>query len=164
MPNYSEGVFLGTIERWGLGESKTGTPYFFLEFNIVSQASEGKWNPIAHSEKRTVFMYLSEGAMEISLRQIGELGFIGDTLDQLMLPDDRKINVQFECKHEVYDNKPREKWTVYGARRTMEHKPIEGNVIRALNAHWQKARPSARPMIPPPPSANNAPDDSSIPF
>lgn len=157
MPKYQPGIYLGEVHQWGLGESKNEnkTPYLYVAFKVTHQAGGGEWLPADVSEERTVFLWLSEKALDRTLQIIGDMGFVGDDLSKLDLPGDKR-QVQFECKEETYDNKVREKWEVYG-NRSIEHKALEGNAVRALNAHWQKHKPSGRPTAaPPPPAQSNA--------
>lgn len=151
MPQYKAGHYLGSMKEWGLAESKNNKPYFYVDFEIQSVAGDGQWLPCDNMETRTLYLYLVEGAMDISLRQIGEMGFVGEDIDDLKIDPELRSNVQLVCDDDVYEGKRRERWSLPGNRQR-EHKRLEGNAVRALNAHWRKAKTPGKPTIPPPPT------------
>jgi hypothetical protein len=129
-PYYEEGVYRCEVVSQGLGESSTGTPQFVIRVKVLSELSGGEEVPV-NSYERTSYLYLSEKAIESSIKRLKVMGFAGTSFRQLDpnaqgFHDFSGTIIEMVCKHETYDGKDTEKWGV----RISESKPLE---IKAMD-------------------------------
>lgn len=119
------------------GDKKT--PTFCVDLAITHAASGNDWLPI-NEEKRTIFLYMSDGAWPYTQKDLEALGFNGD-FDKPTLSKADGIAVR--CVHELYQGKTKEKWSLVrdGER---EKKPLAVDQKRLLAQRWKTATASTR--------------------
>lgn len=144
-PFYDTGAYVGEIINQGLGESKTGTPFFFLKVKILGTPDDNSYIPVTQEYERTVYFYLSEKAMENTVENLTHLGFTGKSLSQLDLDHKEKISfvgnqVDLYCQHEEYKGDWNEKWNL---SRILEVQKIEPKKLRQLDALFGKSLKTA---------------------
>lgn len=144
-PYYDTGAYVGEIINQGLGESKTGTPYFFLKVKVLGTPDDNSYVPAAQQYERTVYFYLSEKAMEGTVENLKSLGFDGKSLAQLDTDHPQAISFignqqDLYCNHEEYNGEWREKWNL---SRILEVQKIEPKKLRQLDALFGKSLKTA---------------------
>lgn len=133
------------------GERKT--PTFCIDLTVTHVADSGDWRGITE-EKRTLFMYMSEGAWPYTQKDLERLGFNGD-FDKPELSQRAHEGFEVRCAHEEYNGKTREKWSL-AREGDREKKPLAKDQARVLAARWKTATQAAKPatgMPPAPPKA-----------
>lgn len=168
MPRFEPGAYYmqGPLSL-GVAKSKNkGTPYLWIAGDITQVADNGGWSPVAQAEQRQVDLYLSDGAMPITQRQLEPLGFNGD-LTNPSLSAEKMNGIIVYCTHEDYNGKPQERWSLDGGGRKRENVAADANEIRRLNALWRSSKaagpvaptmpPPAAPTMPPPPTGDEIP-------
>lgn len=143
----------------GVGESDKGTPYFWIEGD-VAQTADGQ--QVLHPERRTIFAYLSDAARGYTMNKLERLGFNGDFENPALSVIEADGGIWAECRHEVYEGSPREKWELPGG--SIRHAALDADMIRKLNAIWrsrhQQPAAPARPAASKPPAAKPPPSPS----
>jgi hypothetical protein len=140
-PYYDVGAYVGEVINQGLGESKTGTPFFYLKVKVLGTPDNEGYVPAAQQYDRTVYFYLSEKSMENTVENLKALGFNGSSLAQLD-PDHAKAvsfignQVDLYCQHEEYNGDWKEKWNL---SRVLAVQTIEPKKLRQLDALFGKS-------------------------
>lgn len=161
-PYYPQGVYIGRVVRQELGtSSKKGTPQFSVTFEIVDALDPGG-NPIGVTQtyERSVFLYLTEKAMEIALDALKTLGFNKASLkfldpNNVGFCDFTGKEVELYCKHEEYEGDERERWSINSPREAKVSKPVDSADLRKLDALFGKALKSQAAPEPQPDSDFN---------
>lgn len=171
---YAQGKYKATIEKWGLGESKTvnettgvKTPCVFFVF-IPQQfydKTTGEWQTVDAAYERRIDMWISENTIEFVSRDLNKLGYPHDTFDQLEMTHPKKHDfygqeIEVQCKHDSYtDNKSGqkkegEKWSLAfegGSAPTPD--ALESRGVRKLNSLFGKQLKQYRQDAKPEPAA-----------
>lgn len=170
MPKFEPGAYYMTGIELGTGQSTNkGTPYLYIKGIISQQAKDGGWTPVASPEVRQIELYLSGGAMPITMRQIEPLGFNGD-FDNPAFAADKMAGLVVYCEHEAGQKGGSfEKWALeQRGSFTKENKPLDSKAVRDLNARWRAAKGgAAAPKLAPPPAPSagpKPPTGDEIPF
>ena len=153
MPSLDKGYYWGKVKEFGTAESDKGTPYFFLTCEIVAVRVGQEYIDIA-PEERTVFIYLSDAAMQYSAPKLISIGFNGNFAAPDIGEDAKTNGVMLENEPETFDGKLREKWQLY-TQRGIEHKPLDNAGNRRLNALYKNeiAKGPVAPAPTPTPAA-----------
>lgn len=160
---YSEGNYWVKCVSQAMGASKNkGTPQFSLRVAIA-----GKVNPLAptgdliavESGERTLYMYITEGTAERLCEDLQRIGFDKDSFKFLNPANENFHNfcgVEFEayCKHEEYEGKTNEKWSIAFDRNAATAEPLEDKEVRKLDNLFgkflkKKSAPEAEKEPPP---------------
>ncbi len=155
MAKFMAGAYLMTHPiTVGAAKSATkGSPYVYVAGTISKVAHDGAWLDVESPEERQVDCYVTGGAIEITARQLGKLGFNGNFASPALDPGMIANGIIVYCNHEAQDNgKVYEKWSFeQGFKR--ENKPVNADEIRRLNEQYRAATakaavPKAAPAIP----------------
>ncbi|TAK94535.1 hypothetical protein EPO05_06240, partial [Patescibacteria group bacterium] len=155
---FAEGLYSGLRVGQGLGESKDKkTPYVYVEFEIRHIAVNGNWRPVPSPEKRTVMMYLTDGAWPSTCQKLDSLGFKGDLKNPQFDEATANQGVELRCRHEPYTNpntgktRTNEKWELEGWGE-QSHSPISDlSKLDVFAARYRQEK--ANTGAPPPPMA-----------
>jgi hypothetical protein len=178
-PFYEIGRYACKVTNQALGEAKTGTPQFILQFTVmgkVDPSDPSRYIPGAAQYERTHYRAITDKTIQYFLEDLKILGFKGASFKELdpsnsNFHDFRGQDVDMWCGHENgQDGKPREKWGVARVGSTLEVKPIEPKKLRDLDNLFGKqlktlsATPGTRPA-----PVNAAPPameitDDDVPF
>lgn len=148
----SAGTYFGHLVGNGVSETKNGTPFVWLEYDItyVMNDSTGQWEKCDRC-KRSVDLYLSEKAMPFSNDKLNAIGFNGDFGNMQFDPQKTSEGTQLVCKHESGANgNMYEKWDFPFAG--SERKPAGTDLIRQLNAKYRQYQQPKPPQAKPTPS------------
>lgn len=143
-PFYREGNYRLRVTKQALGvSSKSETPQFVLTAKVIGEYDGDNLENVTQEYERTIFMYLTENAMPYVIEQLAILGFGGTSFKQLNPEAPGAVNfvgTEFDgfCKHETYQNSPREKWGMSLGKSTMDVKPLESSKVRDLDALFGK--------------------------
>ena len=164
---YEPGNYFGQLKKWGLCEEQGKAPFVWLDFAISHFGRGGEWEVCADGV-RTVFLYVSDAAWPYTEEKLTRLGFNGNFGAGMDFSDAAKSDgVQLICKHELYQNKPREKWDLFREGGGMEHTEATPDTVRRLNAKWKlhtSPKPGDKPR-PPVPALRTGPiEDDEIPI
>lgn len=117
MPHFTEGKYLLFRPSIGTASTATGTPYLYVEgVPTHIQIGDG-WQETGASYTRTVYMFLTDKAMQYTLRKLEGLGFNGDFSNPRFGPQYNDY-VPVTCKYRSYTEresgevKTREEWDV----------------------------------------------------
>lgn len=166
---YKTGLHVGECigQFMGQSESEKQTPYFALKFKIVARVENEKECPVEAGE-RTVYLYLSEAALEMTIDAVTYLGFDKDSV-RFLNPDTQNFYnfagkvADLWCKIEEYKGQSKEKWSISLPRKPAT--PIDDKDMRRLDDLFGKAIKSRIPMAPrvqaPAASAEPAPEPKS---
>jgi hypothetical protein len=162
---YEPGTYWMERPVVGTAESKEKkTPYIYIEGNVTHKANGEQSTPVVTVERRTVFMYLSDGAWPYTVEKIEGLGFNGDFNMPKLAAVEQDGGLWVTCKHETYQGKTKERWDLPG--KGMEHTAPEADTIRKINAMYKmaKGKPSSKPAPPKPPEKPTGTDADGVPF
>ncbi len=150
-----QGRYKGDLEEavFGFTEGK-GTPEVTLRFGITEGAEPGS----AYVRLYLVPKGEPKTAEQIALEQLARIGFKGD-FTTMEFDTEKSAGVELVLKHEEYQGKPKEKWSIGGGYMPTQAAPDQA---RAYNAKWKAmfgAKPSTPPGRPaaPPPASRPAP-------
>ena len=135
----------------GQSDNDKKTPYFALKFNVRARVENDREIPVEPGE-RTVYLYLSEAALDMSVDVLAFLGYDKDSLKFLNPDVDGFYNfagkdVDLWCNLEEYQGKEKEKWSVSTPRKPVT--PIEDKELRRLDSLFGKAIKARRgPGVP----------------
>lgn len=159
---FDPGTYWMATPKMGLGESKNGTPYIYIEGDITHQANGSEHQPVVSPATRTVKLYVSDAAAPFTFDKLEKLGFNGD-LKNPRLSDQNAEGIWVQCDHETYEEKQKERWNLPGG--AMEHKTPTSDAIRKINAMYAARKgkataPKSAPKTKPPePVAATTEDD-----
>lgn len=142
MPRFDQGVYEDVeITAQGFSQTPTkGTPYFFLTFKIGQ-------------EDGTITFWLTDGAIDFSLRQLEQLGWDRRGFDSLepSNPGHHSFvgqRITVVNLHETRDGKTYDKFRIRGP--AAEKPVVESKALKALNAKFaSKLKPKAAAAAPP---------------
>jgi hypothetical protein len=151
--SYKSGLHVGecTGQLMGQSDNEKKTPYLALRFNIVARVENEREIPVEEAE-RTVYLYLSEAALDMAVDVISHLGYDKDSLKFLDPAQQGFFNFAGKrcdlwCKIEEWKGQPKEKWSVSLPRGPVI--PIEEKELRRLDSLFGKAIRSRRgPGVP----------------
>lgn len=129
-----EGYYWAKPVGGKLTTSGKNTPTFAVE--IVLEGTD---------DKRTLFLHCSDAAWPYTESKLQRMGWDGNA-DEMGFSAER---IECQCTHEVYNNKPREKWDI--AKEQSEFEPAADDVKRQILARWKggaaktKSKPDAAP-------------------
>lgn len=158
------GIYYGVPTEGVLCESNNKNPQFAVKFDVSKIANNGDWQDLPAPIERTVFVSLTDRAMEYSLDRLDKIGFNGDFSAPAFATD----GVNLLCKHDTYNGKTLEKWEIYTEGSGPQIKPVDDSVLRTVQAKFNAMRKNKRrnasvPVPPPEPAAATAEDDD-LPF
>jgi hypothetical protein len=140
---YKTGLHVGecTGQLMGQSENEKKTPYIALKFNIIARVENEQEYPVDAGE-RTVYLYLSEKALDMSVDVLTFLGYDKDSLKYLDPAQQGFHNFAGQrcdlwCKIEEYQGKQKEKWSISTPRGPVA--PIEEKELRRLDSLFGKA-------------------------
>lgn len=151
--SYKGGLYVGECTGQFTGQSESGkkSPYFALKFSIVARVENETEHNVDWGE-RTVYMYLSEAALPVTVDILSHLGYDKDSLkfldpNQQGFFDFTGKRCDLWCKLEEYNGQMKEKWSVSTPRPPVT--PIEDKELRRLDSLFGKAIRARRgPGIP----------------
>ena len=142
---YTTGGYIGRVVSQSLSESKQkGTPQFVLRVRIVAACDSVTTEaiPLAENQQheRSVYIYLTEKAMEMALKALKVLGFNRNSLKYLDPEieghqDLTGLEVPLYCKIEQYEGEDQERWSI---STPFESKPVEPSSLKRLDALFSK--------------------------
>lgn len=140
---YKTGLHVGecTGQFMGQSSSEKKTPFLGLKFNIVARV-ENEREITVESSERTVYLYLSEGALDMTVDAISHLGYDKDSL-KFLDPNQNGffnfagIRCDLWCKVEDWQGDSKEKWSISLPRKPIE--PPDEKEIRRLDSLFGKA-------------------------
>lgn len=146
---YDKGVYLATVQRQYMGQSKEkNTPYFALEVIIEARVFPGNDVQRVDRNPRTVYMYLTDATIEFVTEQ---LAFIGYDNSSLAFLDPEKPGfhnfegkeIELWCGHGTYKGETQEKWSISVPREPPA--PLDPKALRSLDALFGKAMRTKKP-------------------
>jgi hypothetical protein len=184
-PFYEVGRYACKVTSQALGEAKTGTPQFVLQFTVLGKVDPSdptRYLPAAAQYERTHFRAITDKTIKYFLEDLKILGFKGASFRELDpntpgFHDFRGLDVDMWCSYEDdQDGGKRERWAI--ARQGgggLEVKALEPKKLRDLDNLFGKAlkamhvpsnsapRASAALAVTPPDREYVATDDD-VPF
>jgi len=137
-----EGTYYALIKDSVATQSSPTNPQIAIKCNITMQAGATDWIEIAPLE-RTIFIHLSKKAQKYSKPKLQKLQFNG----HFESPAFGVQGMAVTCKHDLYENKLREKWElVDDGPGGFEPEPLDQNAAYQLNAWWQAEQAVAPPV------------------
>ena len=163
-PQYQRGAYPACeIISQALGEASTGTPQFSFRFRIPNTDDE-----------RTCYIALTEKTRDFAIEDLKRLGFSMNSLRYLDpnvagYQDFTGTFVDMYCKHDTYNSKTSEKWSISRPLGAVDVKPLETNKMRDLDNLFGRslkanAGPSQRPALKPQAAASLGIVDEDVPF
>jgi hypothetical protein len=170
-PYYNEGLHVGTVLGQGLSEAGTGTAQFLLRVKVLGEVTgdDGSYQPSDRQYERSIYMALTEKTRDFVVDNLKLLGFDGSSMAQLDLSHPKAVSfvgkqVDLWCKHDAYNGKTSEKWSLAMPRKEMES--LDAKKMRQLDSLFGKALAS-KPKSTKPEDENQDPTqitDDDIPF
>jgi len=161
---YKEGLHVGECIGQFMGQSDNDkkTPYVALKFKIVARVENDQEYGVDPGE-RTIYLYLSEGALPMTTEVLAFLGFDKDSVKYLNPEQQGFFDFTGQrrdlwCKIEEYQGKSKEKWNISTPRKAAT--PIDDKELRRLDSLFGKAiraqrGPSVPAAAPAPPAATS---------
>lgn len=162
--HYAEGRYFVKVLAQAMGKSKNkGTPEFSLRFMVLGMVDpENPDGDLIGCSKfeRTMYMYITDKTAERLCEDLQRIGFEKDSFkflnpDQIGFHDFKDSEFEAFCKHELYEGKAQEKWSIAfaGARPLVAAQPLDDKGIRELDnlfgKHLKKAaKPEPAKMVP----------------
>jgi len=146
---FEPGLYRARLLSHTLGENDKGTLELRLPFNVLGVYDEaGELQESEDRPERTLYLYLTPATIGTAeqpghaARQLHQLGFDDEILDRLdhNRPDAHDFvgqEVDLVCKHEDYNGKTKERWSLKGERRELA--AADKSAFAALNGHWRGA-------------------------
>lgn len=149
MASFAQGMYWMSNVRIGLGESDNvnKTPFVYLKGDITHQDSGGQTQAVLQPAERTVFLYLSDGAMPYTIEKLDKLGFNGD-FARPAISQESQSGIWVECSHDLYKGKTKEQWNLPHEGGSFEPQALTNDAVRALNAKYRQmkgGKPAAGP-------------------
>lgn len=173
---YQVGLHTGECVGQWLDSPQGKSPYFALKFNILARVVGEEEHRVDPGE-RTVYLYLTDKALDMTSDVLAHLGYDKDSIRWLDPARDGHFSFvgkrcDLWCKHEEYQGEMREKWSV--SMPFADPTPLEEKELRRLDSLFGKAMKTkvpfreaalapAAPVVAPNPPAPPPPDDG-IPF
>lgn len=180
---YQTGLHSGECVGQFMDAPQGKSPYFALKFVIQKRIVNNEEHTVDQQE-RTVYLYLTDKALEMTSEILAHLGYDKDSLRWLDPKRDGYFNFvgkkcDLWCKHEEYQGEVREKWSI--SMPFAEATPLDDKELRRLDALFGKAmkgkvKPSGNGILPgvPPeqraaagvgrPDPTKPPTEDEIPF
>jgi hypothetical protein len=177
---YQPGLHVGTCVGQWLDQPQGKSPYFALKFNIEARIQGEQEIPVEQNE-RTVYLYLTDKALDMTAEVLAFLGYDKDSLRWLDPAKDGFFNfagkrVDLWCKHQEYEGETKEKWSI--SRPFPDATPLDEKEMRRLDTLFGKSiktkKPTANGSTTPKPEPAAAvatlpphpapPPDDEIPF
>jgi hypothetical protein len=140
-PFYNEGPYEGEVTKQSLGVTgEKNTPAFILTCRIVGKIGpDGVSYQVDAEYERTLYLYLTEKTKDFTLEKLKVLGFNKSSLKFLSPDVSGYVNfvgnvVPLYCKHEEYNGKMREKWSISTPREEKPIEPIKSQDLSKLDA------------------------------
>src|SRR3990167_10347881 len=137
---YSAGRYHALIVNQAIGKNGKGTPQFVLRCKILDEIVNDEYRSVRQQYERSLYLYLSDGAAEYTLKKLKSLGFDGTTVRQLDLNhpqacDFRNKEIVLVCKWEKYNGEDVEKWEVVweGSGEIEDVAPLDAAEARKLD-------------------------------
>lgn len=130
------GKYYGTAPRATTTKSRSGTPQIVVMFDVGHVWKGGQWEPMPTTYERSVYLSLSEAAIEYTEKKLKRLGFNADFDD----PQFTAESAELECREEEYQGKVREKWDIYTGPPAVEK--ADETTIAELNRVWKRRNPT----------------------
>lgn len=179
VPFYEVGRYACKVTNQALGEAKTGTPQFVLQFTVLGKVDPSdptRFIPAQAQYERTHFRAITEKTIPFFMEDLKVLGFKGASFKELdpnnqPFHDFRGADIDMWCAHENdQQGNLREKWGVARQGGSLEVKPLEAKKVRDLDNLFGKHLMALRstepvrqtPVNPVPPSMGITDDD--VPF
>jgi hypothetical protein len=143
---YEPGPYKCRITEQGFNKASTGTPQFWLRFQVLERIEP--FNDSLEKYSRTEYFAITERTADRVMQDLHTLGFRGDSFNDV---DPRRegfhsfldSQVELVCSHEDgQDGTPRERWRVSRTGR-----PLEEEIVRQLNRLLTKKPQSANGPI-----------------
>lgn len=139
----AQGRYRAKITSQGMSQAKSGTPQFFLVFQLT-----GKYDPATPSEpvdcepvERTYYRAITDTTFDYFEQDLDRLGFTGDGFAAIELSspnccDLRGNDIDVVCRHEVYQGRTVERFSLGGGGAPPA--PATAQTIRDLDARFGK--------------------------
>ena len=129
----SEGLYKVKVvkkrDSWGLSKTRNGSMQLHLQIEVREAADEDA-EPIDQEvaakdgyPSRTIFLYITPKTWERTLRELKHIGYPHPKLIPAALNPGTEKSFAFdevdflaECRHETYNQKDREQWSIYVPR------------------------------------------------
>ena len=119
MPRYEEGLYAVQVMNQGISkiekEDKEDTRYFFLEvepYGKLDPEDKSKMTPV-QSEVRVIQLWLTDAAIEYTIKQLEELGWDGASFTDLEGDIFNKKEIEAHCEYEQGEGgKVYERWNL----------------------------------------------------
>jgi hypothetical protein len=141
---YQKGLHVGEcIAQWmGQSDNDKKTPYFALKFMILARV-EGDREIAVEQNERSVYLYLSEKALDMTTDVLAFLGYEKDSLRFLdpAAPNYHSFagkKCDLWCKVEEYNGDTKEKWSI-SMPLDRQITPIDDKELRRLDALFGKS-------------------------
>lgn len=138
----AEGQYIGQLVEWNVSPAKsTSTTQMVLCFKLADESKAIAYLPITDKTMTT-----EDGRPGFAARALAKLEFNGD----FAAPEFGKTNdIELYCKHNEYNNKVSEKWTISD----FERRPASDDAIAQANRMYRAvigtpAKPTAKPAAP----------------
>lgn len=152
---YDEGRYWVKVLSQAFGKSKNkGTPEFTLRILVKGrvnlEAPDGDLLKCNQAE-RTMYMYITEGSAEYTLRDLERIGFDKPSFRYLDPQTEHYHNfadAEFEafCEHEEYKGEAKEKWRFAKPRgSSADVAPLEADEVRKLDTLFGKQLGKLKP-------------------
>lgn len=144
---YQGGLHAGECVGQWLDAPQGKSPYFALKFNILARIVNNEEHRVEPGE-RTVYLYLTDKAIEMASDVLAHLGYDKDNLRFLdpNKPDHYSFigkRCDLWCKHEEYQGEMREKWSV--SMPFSDPTPLDDKEMRRLDTLFGKAMKTRKP-------------------
>ena len=144
---HETGVYVCRILEQGLSEATTGTPQFWLRFEVLGKpdpANPDNYLAASVKRERTMFRAITEKTIDMLTEDLEQLGFQGTSFRDLQpgTPNHYSFvgqDIDMYCKHETYNGAPHEKWQLSRPGGGMDLKELEPTKLRQLDALFGKA-------------------------
>jgi hypothetical protein len=166
--HYLPGRYRVRITTACLGESSKGTPQLEIGIEILGyhDPAEGTYHESANGPERMVYIALTEGTLGTpqspgwAYQQLLDLGWQGQSFAALE-PLVGQVR-DAECKHEAWDDKVSEKWSIYRRRGNTPLRPIQDRNLRDLNKRFSGLLKAGARATPPTGSPEDSEGDDAV--
>ena len=161
-PYYAEGDYLFRVTDQGFGETKNGVPFFFLRGTPTTLLINGNEEMCEKQFEREITKYLSDKAVEYTIKDLRALGWEGESFKELDPTQPNSLSwvgqsIRVYCEHETNDAGTWERWNLpYVASDKPAKAKSDVKIASKLDALFgklaketatKKSKPAARPAV-----------------
>lgn len=150
MQQLEEGLYAGTVQNQGLGQTPKGKEFIELVFKIDSfENADGVLEPLEKPIRRTLSLWATtDNAFDSTVAQLLTLGFLEEDISKLDLDGPEPVDLRgraatLRLRWEDYNDKPQERWFITTKKPQLEAAE-KARLLKNMATPFQRAMAKAK--------------------